>query len=50
MDTCEMEGDILKISLDPKPLSSMIKEFSRKLRMTLAEHSTEIAEENSEKK
>ena len=30
-------------------ISSMIKEFSRKLRMTLAEHSTEITEENSEK-
>ena len=30
-------------------ISSLIKEFSRKLRMTLAEHSTEITEENSEK-
>ena len=30
-------------------ISSMIKEFSRKLRMTLAEHSTEITEENSKK-
>ena len=30
-------------------ISSMIKEFSRTLRMTLAEHSTEITEENSEK-
>ena len=30
-------------------ISSLIKEFSRKLRMTLAEHSTEITEENSKK-